>query len=174
MKPPSLLRVPVSLLPIVMAAGLAHAQSTLTPGKAIVSFSFARTPLGEFPAAFQLLSGNLEAVDKDGVRMLKASAVTEFLITLPEVLPQDFTLEFDFIPKGCCNPEDLAFEGTPKINQGPASARVAWHPKNLMVVGGGSMYQSGMPAELAATLPGTLTHVVLTAEGNTLRLYTNG
>src|SRR5258706_13660658 len=99
MKPPSLVRVPVSLLPIVMAAGLAHAQSTPTPGKAIVSFSFARKPLGEFPAAFQLLSGDLEGVDKDGGRMLQASAGTEVLSPLPRGFSHGVYARVHFIPK---------------------------------------------------------------------------
>ena len=41
--------------------------------------------------------------DRDGARMLKASTPTEFLVTLPEVLPADFTIEFDIVPKSCCS-----------------------------------------------------------------------
>ena len=40
----------------------------------------------------------MEVVEKDGQRMLRASAASEFLITLPERLPARFTLEFDPTP----------------------------------------------------------------------------
>ena len=39
-------------------------------------------------------------------------------------LPQDFTLEFDIVPKVGCNLEDIAFEGTAEINQGQGSMNV--------------------------------------------------
>jgi hypothetical protein len=63
----------------------------------------------------------------------------EFTITLPQPLPQAFTLEFDLVPKGCCSPQDLSFEGTPTINQGAGSAHVLWDSDGyLAIIGGGA------------------------------------
>jgi len=110
--------------------------------------------------------------------MLKASVSSEFLITLPQgqVLPPDFTLEFDLVPKACCNPQDLSFEGTPTINQGAGSAHVLWDSDGyLAVIGGGpNNYEAPMPEDLRTTLPGVLTRVVAVVQGPTIRLYTNG
>ena len=77
--------------------------------------------------------GNLEVALKNGVPMLKASALSEFRIALPpgQVLPRDFTLEFDLVPKRGSNPQDLSFEGTPTINQDVGSAHVLWHATPL-------------------------------------------
>ena len=95
------------------------------PGRPTV-YSFvlnlAGTPVGEIPTAIKQTKGIMEVVIKDGMPMLKASAASEFVITLPQVLPPDFTLEFEIVPKLCCNPQDLSFEGTPTINQGTGSA----------------------------------------------------
>jgi dihydrofolate reductase len=132
-------------------------------------------PLGEAPPGLKILSGDLTLVMKDGARMLRASKTTELLVLLPEYLPQNFSVEFDLVPKGCCNPEDLAFEGTRRMNQGVESARIAWDSDGyLRVVGGGELYQAPMPEELSTTLPGTLTHVAVSFEGGTVKLYTNG
>ena len=120
------------------------------------------------------LTGSLEVVTKDGVPMLRASSVSEFLITLPQVLPPAFTIEFALISKQCCNPEDLGFEGTATMNRGTASAAVLWSRERVAVIGGGEIYQAAMPAALAGTLPGQLSTVVVTFDDTEVKLYTNG
>lgn len=177
-------RVPQAFLAaLILLGGLpgdGTAQSTLTmgfvPGKrTLFELDLAATQLGESPRQLKLLSGSAELVQKDGVRMLKASSRTEFLITLPEFLPEAFTLEFALVPKQCCNPEDLAFEGTRTINQGAASARIAWDSDgSLIVVGGGNTYDSPMPEDLKVSLPGVLTEVSARFDSATVSLYTNG
>lgn len=143
--------------------------------RALFDLNLGATPVGEIPTNIDVRNGTLDVVMKDNVKMLKASSVSEFLISLPEFLPETFTLEFEIVPKGCCNPEDLAFEGTRSINQGTESARIQWDSDgNLAVVGGGEMYQSPMPADLSATLPGVLTQVAVSFDGGTIKLYTNG
>ena len=149
------------------------------PGRPTV-YSFvldlAGTPVGEIPTAIKQTKGIMEVVIKDGMPMLKASAASEFVITLPQVLPPDFTLEFEIVPKACCNPQDLSFEGTPTINQGTGSAHILWDSDGyLAVIGGGpNNYEAPMPEDFQTTLPGVLTSVVAVIQGPTVRLYTNG
>src|ERR1043166_2776162 len=140
----------------------------------IFALDLASTPLDEFPASVKALTGVMTVVDRGGQHMLKASSPSEFLITLPQVLPADFTIELDLIPKGCCAPDDIMLEGTATMNRGPASAQLTWHPERLSAVGGGEMYQAAMPADLAAATPGNLTHVVVEFQGTQIKLYTNG
>jgi neutral ceramidase len=142
-------------------------------GQQIVLLDFAGQALGA-PAGIRLLDGGLEVVEHLGQRMLKASSRAMFLVQLPSALPADFTLEFDIVPKMCCNPEDLAFEGTPTINQGDASANVLWHRDHLRIIGGGPSYDRPMPSALAPALPGSLTNVGVRVQGNNIQLYTNG
>jgi hypothetical protein len=160
-------------LGVPLALVLGQNPGFVPGGRAIVSLSFAGTAPGSLPAGVRV-SGNLQVVDKDGVRMLRASSRSELLLQLPEVLPQDFTLEFDLIPKTCCNPEDLAFEGTTTISQSSTSANVLWHREHLAVLGGGDAYHAAMRPDLRDQLPGQLTTVAASFEGNTLKLYTNG
>jgi hypothetical protein len=145
-------------------------------GQELFALDLGNTLMGEVPAALKLLSGNVEVVRKDGVPMLKAATASAFLITLPEVLPADFTLEFDLIPKVGGPPPDLSVEGTPTINQGPGSAHLLWQADAYLAVIGGAQdnYEQPMPEDLRTSMPGVLTHVGLSFEGNTVRLYTNG
>jgi hypothetical protein len=160
----------------LLLAGSSTAQSTLQlNAQQIFTLDLAGTSLDEFPASVKALSGVMTVVDKNGQHMLKASSPSEFLITLPQALPADFTVVLDFIPKACCAPDDIMLEGTPTMNRGPASAQLTWQPERISVVGGSAdMYQASMPADLAASTPGNLTQVVVEFSGTTIKLYTNG
>jgi len=149
---------------------------SIARAQTLFRFDPSATPLGEFPTSLRMLQGSMEVVLKDGVPMLKASTASEFLITLPQVLPRDFTVEFDLVPKLGSNPQDISFEGTPTIDQGTGSAHLLWHATGYLAVigGGGDTYESMMPETLRATLPGVLTQVVAVFQGTTVKLYTNG
>jgi outer membrane protein OmpA-like peptidoglycan-associated protein len=54
-------------------------------------------PVGRIPARqIEYESGNMEVVERDGERMLEFSSTSVFRVPLPQELPDDFTLEFDF------------------------------------------------------------------------------
>jgi hypothetical protein len=136
----------------------------------ILVLNFATMSAGALPVS----TGSLELVDKAGSRMLRASGASSFRVSLPQgtVLPENFTLEFDVIPKECCSSEDLAFQGT--LTADNTFARVSWGRVNQLVNGGGDQFTATMRSGLSATLPGQLTHVVATFEGGLLKVYTNG
>jgi hypothetical protein len=159
---------------LVMALALAGAVRL--PGQSPLFVLDVRgTALDEFPSGVKALNGTMTVVDKNGQHMLRASSPSEFLITLPQNLPVAFTVVLDVIPKSCCAPEDIMLEGTPTMNRGVASVQLTWQPEHIMAVGGGGeMYQSDMPADLAASTPGNLTQLVIEINGPTIKLYTNG
>ena len=170
-----LLAVSVAAVTLPTAAS-GQPAVTLAPGTTLFRLDLSGTPIGEFPTAIKQTKGSMAVVLQGGVPMLKASAASEFLITLSQVLPRDFTLEFDLVPKMGSNPQDLSFEGTPTINQGTGSAHLLWHATGSLAVigGGGENYETPMPEALRASLPGVLTHVVADFQGPTVKLYTNG
>jgi hypothetical protein len=162
------------LLAFILPA-FSAAQGGFTPGsRDIFTLDFAAEPVSEFPKHIKLLKGNLEVVLKDGVRMLRASSEAEFLVPLPEALPQDFTLELDLIPKAGGNPADLMIEGTPARDRGDTSMEVVWSPTLLQAVGGGEMFQMPMRDDLTRSLASQFTRVAARFQGETFTLYTNG
>lgn len=99
------------------------ASAKFGPGNLeLFSTDFSREPLGKFPDSLRSLRGSMTVMERDEKRMLRASDSAEFLVTLPERLPEHFTLEFDLITCVDYNNEEIAFEGTPTFNRGPESA----------------------------------------------------
>jgi hypothetical protein len=156
--------------------GVAYAAGFVPGSRTVFDLNLATETIGEFPKRIKLLKGNAELALKNGTRMLKANSATEFLISLPEFLPQDFTVEFALVPKLCCVDPDLTFEGTRSINQDVASAHILWHAGGALSVIGGAQdnYETQMPEAFKTTLPGVLTQVNVSFEGSTVKLYTNG
>jgi len=155
------------------------AQAGFTPGSrqiALLDFS-ALSAGAPLPASLQLVSGKAAVADREGTLMLKANERTILLLRLPEVLPQNATLEFDVVPRDCiCLPADFMFEGTMSSTRGPASAEVEWFKDGLAIVGGipnGSPGEVRAPAGLAESLQGTLVKVRVQLEGTKVRLFTN-
>lgn len=146
-----------------------------TGDRDLVSLTFGNMTATTLAAALTVQSGALRPVVHLGQPMLRVGERTALLVHLPEVLPQDFTLEFDIVPKTCCMPEDLAVEGTRTIDQGTTSANVLWHRDQLIVIGGASdNYHGKVPEPLASTVPGNLTQIVLIVQGDNMTLLTNG
>jgi outer membrane protein OmpA-like peptidoglycan-associated protein len=57
----------------------------------------ANEPVGRIPARqLEYVSGNMEVVERDGMKMLEFSSSSVFRVPLPQVLPEDFTVEFEF------------------------------------------------------------------------------
>ena len=171
----SLTRALAGLL-MLLASETARAQTQpfVPGGREIFSLDLKSVAAGALPKNITLLQGKVALVTKDGVPMIKVNEPTEFLINLPEALPNAFTIEFDIIAKACCNPSDLEFEGTPTINRGPASMHVVWHPATIILAGGGVMTQVPMPDDINAVLASQPATVAASFQGTSFALYTNG
>src|SRR5687768_17626947 len=77
---------------VQMASAQGAAGGGFAPGaRTILSLDFGGTPVGDFPKGLRLLQGNLEVVVKDGMHMLRASSLSEFVVQLPEALPTNFS-----------------------------------------------------------------------------------
>ena len=166
--------VPLLWLQVAGAQAVAWPTRFTTGGRDIVNMTFGSTPVGELPTGLKLLSGTVDVVDVNGTHMLRASSQAELELPLPQVLPQDFSVEFELIPKQCCNPQDFAIEGTSVGHSNPGSSQITWHRNRVTVIGGGESFAAEMPDVLANSTPGMPTVVTVVMQGTTLKLYTNG
>jgi hypothetical protein len=149
--------------------------SRYTTGREILLLDFAKTAVGDFPSGLKTLNGTMDVVEKGGMHMLRASSESQVLVQLPQVLPDDVTVELDIVPKECCAPDDIAIEGTDMDHRGPGSAQITWQTPRISVVGGApDMYQAPMPDVLQNSTPGMLTRIVLVIQNQTIQLFTNG
>lgn len=80
----------------------AWANYDFVPGERILfAEDFSKDRIGNFPKRFELHDGNMEIVEWEGKRWLRALSGGDFSVELPETLPERFTIEFDLtIPWG--------------------------------------------------------------------------
>ena len=163
------------------ASGQVGTQVAFAPGgKDLLVVDLAGTRVGTLPRGIERLSGTVDVVIKDGRPMLRATNVSELLIKLPggQQLPPTFTIEVDLIPKVCCPPPDLTLEGTATLTQDKSSAHLLWtadadHGFVAVIGGAEENKEFPIPDTIRATLPGVLTKVGVSVEGNTIRMYNN-
>jgi outer membrane protein OmpA-like peptidoglycan-associated protein len=93
----------------------AWANYDFVPGsRPIFVDDFSKDNVGDFPRRLELKSGNLEVVEWQGGRYLRTTQGS-FHIPLPEVLPERFTIEFDYAgPEG--STVSLTFDETVRRN----------------------------------------------------------
>ncbi|HEX3157235.1 MAG TPA: OmpA family protein [Gemmatimonadaceae bacterium] len=66
------------------------------PGaRVLFAEDFTRDRVGNFPRRLELLNGNMEVVEWQGRRWLRSTGSSAFKLSLPETLPERFTIEFD-------------------------------------------------------------------------------
>jgi neutral ceramidase len=140
---------------------------------------FSGVPIGNFPSGLKYLRGSMDVVSVDGVPMLRSTGPSEFIIPLNVPLPQDFTLEFDFVARNsnCCSGEELAFEGSPALNRSTGSAWVSWHHQYAAILGGGQDMGSStvrFSEDLQGELKGQLGQIQVVMSGTQFKLFTNG
>jgi OmpA-OmpF porin, OOP family len=70
------------------------------PGtRALYVDDFSKDNVGDFPRRLEFGDGNMEVAETKGARFLRVTShAAKFSITLPEVLPERFTIEFDATP----------------------------------------------------------------------------
>jgi OmpA-OmpF porin, OOP family len=96
------------------AAGSAGAADQLKPGegawanydfkpgdRVLFADDFTKDEVGDFPRRFELVSGTMEIVDWQNTRWLRLTTTSKFQVPLSEVLPERYTMEFDYtMPQG--------------------------------------------------------------------------
>jgi outer membrane protein OmpA-like peptidoglycan-associated protein len=149
------------------------------PGNKVIFYTdFSEDKVGNFARRLKYISGSVEVVERDGIKVLRATGQSQFLIPLSRKLPARFTLEFDIIPwtVKCCGYEELSFEGGPTLDRGDKSASIIWHHTGTTILGGGmNMGNSArpFPDEVSKQLMGNVTHVRVLMDSLYLKMYTN-
>jgi OOP family OmpA-OmpF porin len=159
-------------LTVALATISLHAQDTdagddfVAGNRVIVATDFSRDPLGSFPRIFELKGGNMEVASVNGKRYLRVTSSGEAKVTLPEVLPQRFTMEFDLAGSGGWY-QDILFsedEDPYYVTIRPEEDGGLGGPEGFRVVSGHGMQ---IPE-------GTPCRVRIMADGAFVKVYING
>ena len=167
-------QTPTGQAPPVKPGEGVWANYDFVPGDRIIFFEdFASDNVGDFPRRFEFKGGNMEVVEWQGERYLRANGSGKFRITLPEVLPERFTVEFDYYFDQGGN---LWLEAVPE-----ATTQTSWvrfdDPGQL---GGGYSHWTGgvygpVPSEGSVEHhdKGHFLHARIMADGRYVKVYLN-
>jgi outer membrane protein OmpA-like peptidoglycan-associated protein len=68
------------------------------PGERVLFYDdYTSDNVGDFPRRYEFIEGNADVAEWEGGKWLRVVKNTKFTIPLPEVLPERFTVEFDFV-----------------------------------------------------------------------------
>lgn len=130
------------------ASKKAWANYDFVPGQRTIFFTdFTEDAVGNFPQRLEFKTGGMEIVEfEGGQRALKATTSSDFIIPLPEILPDKFTIEMDVINRDSRGVAANTFEiagGREALNRGQFS-EVGWGHLGVEVSGG--PVQTSVPA----------------------------
>jgi outer membrane protein OmpA-like peptidoglycan-associated protein len=176
------------LVPGLVLAPLASARAQdakvwdnydFVPGSKVLFFTdFSEDRVGNFARRLRYVGGQVEVVERDGVKMLRSTARSTFLIPVGQKLPERFTLEIDVIAPAanCCGYEVMAFEGGRSMDRGAASGEVIWHPNGTWIIGSsrvGGNTPVAHPDAMVPQLRGQVAHVRVLMDSAYFKMYTN-
>lgn len=149
------------------------------PGNKVLFFTdFSEDRTGNFARGLKYLSGPMEIVERDDVKMLRATDLGELLIPLGKKLPQRFTLEVDMLTSDAASYGDrLRVEGGREHEQGDeASVEISWGPQHLTLHGGGqerARSQLHLTDDEAAKYINTPAHLRILMDSAYFKMYAN-
>jgi len=151
--------------PTVKPGEGAWANYDFVPGDRTIFFEdFTSDNVGDFPRRFEFKRGNMEVVEWQGGRYLRANGSGDFRIPLPEVLPERFTVELDYYADG----GNVWLESVPKDTGNVSYVRLS-----------APGYASGVEGPVTSEgqvehhVSGQFLHARLMADGHYVKVYLN-
>ncbi len=149
------------------------ANYDFVPGNRVIfDLDYSDDKVGNFPERLEYKSGQLELVELDGVRMLKASDRAELYIPLSEPLPPRYTIEIDFISKNGTWGAISVAGGREKSSD--ASTRVDVGDQGIEIMNGYTKVVNSYYSDAQKkALQGSLVHARFQGDNKYLKVYTN-
>ena len=147
------------------------------PGSKVLFFTdFSDDRVGNFSRRLKYSGGSMDVVTRDGVKVLRVSNRSQFLINVRRKLPERFTLEFDVIPPDNGIIDMVSFEGGPELDRGDESASVTWNPSGAFIIGSGQNAANSpvdMPESMKEDIIDKVTHLRVLVDGAYFKMYVN-
>lgn len=108
------------------------------PGERVILYTdYSDDVVGNFPQRLEFLRGNMEVAERAGVRMIRATNSSAFTIPLPEVLPQRFTIEIDFVNRQSLDGNAFELQGGAVPTNDRKTSTIRWGSNGVSMDGGG-------------------------------------
>lgn len=175
--PPASSDAPAATAAAAPADRKVWANYDFVPGQRTLFYSdFTDDAVGNFPQRLEFKSGQMEVVEfEGGKRAIKASNQSEFLIPLPEVLPEKFTIELDVINRKSRSSAEATLNlagGSDGLAASNKGLKVGWGYWGLETRDGALENQS-LPAKQADVerYVGNPASIRLLGDGKYLKIY---
>ena len=149
------------------------------PGNKVLFYTdFSEDRVGNFARGLKYLTGPMEIVERDDVKMLRATGLGQLLIPLGKKLPPKFTLEIDVLTAANAPLGDrVRVEGGKSHVQGDEqSVEISWGPQHNTLHGGGQergTSQLHLTDEDAARLVDRPAHLRILMDSGYFKMYVN-
>jgi OmpA-OmpF porin, OOP family len=149
------------------------------PGNKVLFYTdFSEDKVGNFARGLKYVGGPMEVVERDDVKMLRATGNSTLLIPVGTTLPQRFTLEIDvLVPSVYPSTSPLvSVEGGAAMDRSPKSAEIDWHTHSAFIIGGGQNIGTSQlhpPDEMAAQYYGKVAHLRILMDSAYFKMYAN-
>ena len=146
------------------------------PGDKVLFYDdYTSDNVGDFPRRYEFREGNAEVADWEGAKWLRVSKSAKFAIVLPQPLPQQFTIEFDYVTN------HTASNGWPIMLNMNASesnweSQGTANPTVRFTYAKGGVYVQKIESEGPAgdDLQNKVTRARIMADGKYTKVYING
>lgn len=148
------------------------------PGNKVIFYTdFSEDKVGNFARGLKYRGGPAEVIERNDMKVLRATGNAEFLIPVGKKLPERFTFEVDIIAplSGSMN-RALAFEGGATQLGDDNSAWITWNPQGGWIQGSGLNMATGSvktPDAMVSVFAGNVTHVRVLMDGAYFKMYAN-
>jgi OmpA-OmpF porin, OOP family len=174
----SAVRAAASTAPAAQGSAKVWENYDFIPGSRILFYTdFSEDRVGNFARGVKYVSGPGEIVERDGIKVLRATGAVQFLVPVGKSLPQRFTLEIDAIaPAGGVLTRAVSFEGGARWVAGPQSAYVSWNPHGAFYEGSGknmSESASPVPDAMKPDVTNAVAHLRVLMDSAYFKMYVN-
>ena len=147
------------------------------PGSKILFFTdFSEDKVGNFARGLKYVTGPMEVIERDGIKVLRSTARSTMLIPVGRILPQRFTLEFDIVSMNPGLNDQLVIEGGKSRGRDDKSAEIDWSPRGAFIIGGGQNAGTSsvsIPDAMKPQIIGNVAHIRILMDSGYFKMYTN-
>jgi OmpA-OmpF porin, OOP family len=159
------------------AAPTAFVNFDFVPGERVLfAEDFTRDAVGDFPRRLELVEGNGEVAELAGRRYLHAPGDLTFAVPLPEVLPERFTVEIEYLAPANSRAELYLSEGGEAAYDRGGKARVSFitGPDIRTEAGLDLAVSRSTTTRVTGLVAGTLFPLRVMADGRYVKVYLGG
>ena len=147
------------------------------PGSKILFYTdFSEDKVGNFARGLKYVSGPIEVVERDGIKVLRSTARSTVLIPVGRKLPERFTLEFDVLSTSAGINDQLVFEGGKDRGRDETSAEIDWSPRGTFIIGSGQDAGTSPVAisdAMRTQILGNVAHIRVLMDSGYFKMYVN-